>query len=29
MFELFIDAIKDISGILAIMAALGIWSFLL
>jgi hypothetical protein len=29
MFELFIDAIKDISGILAIMAAVGIWSFLL
>jgi len=29
MIELFIDAIKDISGILAVMAAIGIWSFLL
>ena len=29
MFELFIDAVKDISGILAVMAAIGIWSFLL
>jgi hypothetical protein len=28
MFELFIDAVKDISGILAVMAAIGIWSFL-
>jgi hypothetical protein len=29
MIELFIDAVKDISGILAVMAAIGIWSFLL
>jgi hypothetical protein len=29
MIELFTEAISDISGILAIMAALGIWSFLL
>lgn len=29
MIELFIEALSDISGILAIMAAVGIWSFLL
>jgi hypothetical protein len=29
MFEIFIEAVKEISGILAIMAAIGIWSFLL
>ena len=29
MFEIFIEAVNEISGILLVMAAIGVWSFLL